>query len=320
MAIFFTAWFFFLITGGRSFFDGLADTDGYDDRDLRVLSAIAAGLMFNIANVLLVIGIQVAGLAVAFPIGIGTALVLGTCLTKIIDPTGDNAFLFSGVGLAFLAVCANALAAKAMEEVKVEGDALTSSLNSDDALEKQGLISNDGEENALSENMSSSRKIALCVVAGLLMSLWSPLNAYAIGGDDDDGMTPYGAFALFSSAVALSSIPILLVLGYFGLVESVSWKLYLCPFFGDSDAFGGDRRSGLPGGFVWSIGFLANSLAGNALGFALSYSIGQSAPMVATLWGLLYYKEFEKAPAKSLHYVALMFLLYIGAIVLIALS
>jgi glucose uptake protein len=168
--------------------------------------------------------------------------------------------------------------------------------------------------------MSSTHKIGLCVVAGLLMSLWSPLNAFAIGGDEDDGMTPFGAFALFSTAVVVSSMPILAVLNRFGLVESVSWKLYMFPCTGDDDAFRGDRRWGIPGGFVWSVGFIANSLSGNALGFALSYSIGQSAPMVATLWGILYYREFEKAPVKSLHYVGLMFLLYIGAIVLIALS
>ena len=55
-----------------------------------MLAAFNAGTLFNVANVLLVAGVSIAGLAVAFPIGIGLALVLGTLLTHVVDASGTH--------------------------------------------------------------------------------------------------------------------------------------------------------------------------------------------------------------------------------------
>jgi hypothetical protein len=79
----------------------------------RVLSALAAGAIFNVANALLVVGINLAGLSVAFPMGIGTALVLGTILTYFVDSgnrPSQPPLLFGGVALGFVAVVAIAAA------------------------------------------------------------------------------------------------------------------------------------------------------------------------------------------------------------------
>eukprot|EP00041_Stephanoeca_diplocostata_P030069 m.900224 g.900224 ORF g.900224 m.900224 type:complete len:146 (-) comp23684_c0_seq32:292-729(-) len=77
---------------------------------------------------------------------------------------------------------------------------------------------------------------------------------------------------------------------------------------------------GLLGGFVWSTGTIANLLSGDELGYAVSYAIGQSAPVVATLWGLLYYKEFAGCSYTVLTLLGLMFLFYGGAVAVIALG
>ncbi|MGC1476747.1 MAG: AcrB/AcrD/AcrF family protein, partial [Terriglobales bacterium] len=61
-----------------------------------------------------------------------------------------------------------------------------------------------------------------------------------------------------------------------------------------------------------------NVVAGKATGFAISYAIGQSAPMVAALWGVLAWKEFEGAPGKAKTYLALMFVFYCLGILLVA--
>ncbi len=50
--------------------------------------AVAGGAVFNLANLLLVAAISVAGLAVAFPVGIGLALIAGAILNYIINPAG----------------------------------------------------------------------------------------------------------------------------------------------------------------------------------------------------------------------------------------
>jgi hypothetical protein len=83
----------------------VTSTGGEEATASHLASALAAGAIFNVANILLTTGIQVAGLAVAFPVGIGTALVLGTLLTFAIDSHGNRAdLLFTGVALGFVAI------------------------------------------------------------------------------------------------------------------------------------------------------------------------------------------------------------------------
>ena len=81
-----------------------------------------------------------------------------------------------------------------------------------------------------------------------------------------------------------------------------------------------DHAWGVAGGVIWAVGTLSNLISGDKIGMALSYAVGQAAPMVATLWGIFYYHEFRGAPLRSTLFVALMFALYVGAIGLIALS
>ncbi len=75
---------------GGAGFSFLADLRGADAR--HILYALLAGIIFNVANLLLVAAIEIAGLAVAFPIGIGLALVVGALMNYLISPRG-NPFL-----------------------------------------------------------------------------------------------------------------------------------------------------------------------------------------------------------------------------------
>jgi glucose uptake protein len=59
-------------------------------------------------------------------------------------------------------------------------------------------------------------------------------------------------------------------------------------------------------------------VAGKTTTFAVSYAIGQSAPMVAALWGLFVWKEFAGAGSRAKIYLGLMFAFYILAILLVA--
>jgi glucose uptake protein len=58
--------------------------------------ALLGGIVFNIANLLLVAAIDIAGMAIAFPIGIGIALVLGVIVNYFATPNGDPVLLFMG--------------------------------------------------------------------------------------------------------------------------------------------------------------------------------------------------------------------------------
>ena len=69
---------------------------------------------------------------------------------------------------------------------------------------------------------------------------------------------------------------------------------------------------------MWGIGTVFNVVAGKSTSFAISYAIGQSAPMVGALWGILAWKEFAGGGSRAKAYLVLMFIFYGLAIFLVA--
>ncbi|MFY9644984.1 MAG: AcrB/AcrD/AcrF family protein, partial [Terriglobales bacterium] len=215
--------------------------------------------------------------AIAFPVAIGIALVVGVVLSYGLQPKGDAIFLAAGVGCALIAVI-------------LDGKAYGS---------------------LVSAGRSVSRKsIVICIVSGVLMGLWNPFVAY--GATRGHSLTPY------SSVVFLT-------LG--ALLSCFIWNLYFMkhPLLGEPVSFSGffsgpfsGHMLGILGGCIWGVGTVFNVVAGKATGFAISYAIGQSAPMVAALWGVLAWKEFAGASAKAKVYLALMFVFYAFGILLVA--
>jgi glucose uptake protein len=242
-----------------------------------IISTMIGGAIFNLANLLLVAAIDMAGLAIAFPVAIGIALVVGVVLSYALQPKGSAVFLAAGVSCALIAVI-------------LDGKAY-------------GSLASAGR--------SVSRKsIVICIVSGVLMGLWNPFVAY--GATRGNPLTPY------SSVVFLT-------LG--ALLSCFIWNLYFMkhPLLGEPVSFGGiftgppsGHVLGLLGGCIWGVGTVFNVVAGKATAFAISYAIGQSAPMVAALWGVLVWKEFEGAPGKAKMYLTLMFVFYCLGILLVA--
>jgi glucose uptake protein len=239
--------------------------------------AMLAGAIFNLANLLLVAGIDMAGLAIAFPVSIGIALVVGTVLTYLREPKGNAPMLFVGVLCAMIAVI---LDGKAYGQLQSAGRNL------------------------------SRKSIATCIVSGVLMGLWAPISTHAMRQGNTLG--PYALSVFFTLGA---------------LISCLIWNVYLMkkPLVGEPVAFSGffsaplsGHLLGLLGGFIWGIGTVFNLVAGNAMGFAISYAIGQSAPMVAALWGVLAWKEFAGANRPARTYLGMMFLFYILAIILVA--
>jgi len=156
----------------------------------------------------------------------------------------------------------------------------------------------------------SRKSIVTCIVSGVLMGLWNPFVAY--GATRGNPLTPY------SSVVFLT-------LG--ALLSCFIWNLYFMkrPLVGEpvslAGFFGGPRSGhllGLFGGAVWGTGTVFNVVAGKVTSYAIAYAIGQSAPMVAALWGILAWKEFAGGGARAKVYLALMFIFYALAILLVA--
>jgi glucose uptake protein len=239
--------------------------------------AMLAGAIFNLANLLLVAGIDMAGLATAFPVSIGIALVVGVALTYLREPKGNVVMLGAGVLCAMIAV----------------------------------LLDGQAYRQLVSAGRTISRKsITTCVVSGVLMGLWSPISAHAMR--EGNALGPYSLCVFFTLGALLSCF---------------IWNIYFMrhPLVGEPVAFGGFFKApakyhllGLLGGFIWGTGTVFNLVAGNSIGLAISYAIGQSAPMVAALWGVFVWKEFAGANTKSRAYLGLMFCFYILAILLVA--
>ncbi len=256
--------------------------------------AAAAGVVFNLANLLLVAAIAMAGLAVAFPVAIGTALIVGTALTFFVDRKGAPLLIALGVGFAAVAIvcCATAYRAQA-RELKVT---------------RTGVM--------------------VCLISGLLMASWAPLAASSMqatypasaAGDALSGnalpeaLTPLASLAVFSVAALISTVPFNLHFMRRPLVGiPVSMRDY---------AAGGIRWHllGLLGGIIWAIGTASNLVAGDSVGFAVSYAIGQSAPLVASLWGIFVWKEFAGASPAARRALTAMFVFYLAAIGLLSRS
>lgn len=238
--------------------------------------AMGAGAIFNLANLLLVAGIDMAGMATAFPISIGIALVVGVFLSYVQQPQGNVAMLAAGVLCAILAVV-------------LDGKAY-------------------GQLGASRE--TSHKSIAVCIVSGILMGLWAPFSTRALTAGMP--LTPYGVVVFLTLGALLSCF----IWNPFFMANPLVGEPVKFRGFFDAPASG--HVLGLLGGFIWTTGTVFSLVAANYTGVATSYAIGQSAPMVAALWGIFVWHEFRGANAKAKTYLGLMFLFYLLAIGFVA--
>ena len=270
-------------SGGRGFF---ADLGQAAPKYLGF--AFLGGVIFNIANILLVAAIDIAGMAVAFPVGIGLALVIGVITTYRVDPSGNAMILFAGVAAVAVAILLDALAYK--------------------KLPTQG-------------QKTTMKGIVLSVLCGVLMGFFYRWVAASMPGKLADlslaseagKLTPYTALVVFSAGLFISNF-------LFNTIVMAK------PFVGEpvpiADYFkkGNPRLHlvGIVGGMIWGIGMSFSILAGDSAGYAISYGLGQGATMVAAFWGVFIWKEFKSAPAQTNKLLALMFVFYaIGLALLI---
>jgi glucose uptake protein len=253
----------------------LANVRAADAYNIR--QAMIGGAIFNVANLLLVAGIEMAGLAVAFPVSIGIALVVGVVSSYAVQPKGNALLLALGVIFAVVAVVMDGLA--------------------------YGNLGSSGRT-------ITKKSIVVCIISGLLMGSFAPFvtQALTVG----HALGPYSVAVFFTLAALLSCF---IVNIYFMKKPLAGKPVNFSGFFAAS---GRDHSLGLLGGFIWGLGTVFNFVAASFTGVAISYAIGQSAPMVAALWGVFVWKEFAGAPGKAKTYLALMFLFYLFAVLLVA--
>ncbi|MBV9960984.1 MAG: multidrug DMT transporter permease [Parafilimonas sp.] len=271
---------------GRSFINDLQQASG-----AALFSAFLGGIIFNAANILFSAAIAEAGLAVAFPIGIGIALVLGVILNYAVAQKGDATFLSFGVALIIIAILLNAFAYSKANKTK---PSLTD-------VEAKPTV---------------QKGILLSVVAGILMSFFYRFIAASMDIENFQSpavgkMTPYTAVFIFSVGIFISNFLFNTILMRKPITGSpTSYK----------DYFKGNFRThlvGLLGGLIWGLGNSFNLIAAGKAGPAISYGLGQGATLVAACWGVFIWKEFKHAPKSTNTLLAIMFLFFIAGIGLI---
>jgi glucose uptake protein len=268
-------------SGGRSFLADLAQADMSN-----LGSAFLGGIIFNAANILLSAAIAIAGMSVAFPVGIGLALVLGVIINYMGSQKGDPVFLFLGVGLVTIAIIINAVAYK---------------------------------KASAGNQKVTSKGIFISILAGLLMSFFYRFVAASMDLDNFDSpavgkMTPYTAMVIFALGIFVSNFIFNTVLMRKPISgEPTNYKTYFSGKFPI-------HLVGILGGIIWGIGNSLNLIAAGKAGAAISYGLGQGATLVAALWGVFIWKEFKGVSKPVYTLIALMFILFICGLGLIILS
>ncbi len=249
------------------------------------LSALLGGAIFNLSNILLSASISIAGLAVAFPLGVGLALVLGVLINFINTPKGDPVTLFIGVGLVVIAIIFNAIAYRNLGAVKGE-----------QKNQRKGMI--------------------LAIFAGILMSTFFRFTAASMdlnnfASPEVGKMTPYTAMFVFALGVFFSNF----------IFNTIVMKK---PFVGTpttyKEYFSGSFKThavGILGGMIWGVGNLFSLIAAEKAGAAISYGLGQGATMVAAFWGVFIWKEFKGGPKINNFLLTMMFVLFLSGLGLI---
>ena len=266
--------------GGRPFFADLAQASSAS-----IEHALFGGVVFNLANILLVAAIEIAGMAVAFPVGIGLALVLGVILNYVAVPVGNPALLGAGVGLVTLAIVLDALAYR---------------------------------RQAVNAVRMSAKGLLLSLACGIFMGVFYRFVAAAMYADPLQPvaglMGSYAAVFVFAVGVFASTFVWNTLAMRFPVIgPPVPLAHYWRGRFGA-------HMAGLLGGVIWGIGMSLNIIASGRAGFAISYGLGQGATMIAALWGVLVWKEFRDARNGVPGLLGAMFLCFIAGLALIVLA
>jgi glucose uptake protein len=267
-------------TEGRGFVADLAQASSAS-----LSSALLGGALFNLANILLVAAIEIAGMAVAFPVGIGLALVIGVITNYLAAPVGNGGLLALGVLLVTIAIVLDAIAYRRLSAGTV-------------GVTARGLV--------------------LSAVSGIFMGTFYRFVAAAMYPDtahiEPGKMGGYAAVFVFAIGVFLSSF----VWNTLAMRRPVAG-----PAVGFADYWRGslgNHLAGVFGGIVWGTGMSFSLIASGRAGFAISYGLGQGATMIAAFWGVFVWKEFRAAPAGTSTLLAAMFACFLSGLAIIVLA
>jgi glucose uptake protein len=278
---------------GQPFLDDLAAAGG---RNLAF--GFLAGVVYNLSNILIVGAIAIAGLGVAFPIGVGLALAVGVIWNYFVNPQGNPVLLFTGVAMVVAAIVLDGIAYRVHTMAKTA----------------ENLEPKPGK----SEGTDKIRKgILLSVIGGLLMGMFFPL--VEIGKKGPGGLGPYAIGFVFAVGVFLSTF---VFNAYFMKKPVQGEPLRFREYFRGTSK---EHFWGIIGGVVWAVGTLSSFVAASApralqVGPAISYALGQGSTMVGAFWGVVVWKEFAGGGSVVKRLLVLMFILFASGLAVVSIA
>jgi glucose uptake protein len=262
---------------GKPFVQDVLDAPGRS-----IVFALCGGAIFNVANLLLVAAIEIAGMAVAFPVGIGVALIVGALSSYLISPQGNPLLLFGGITLVVIAIICDSLAYRTREAAR---------------------------------SGSNVRGIVISLLAGLLMGTFYPLVSKSMALPKAPG--PYATALFFVIGTALCALPV----NYLFMRKPIDGGTPVT-MSGYTGAPSRWHMAGILGGAIWVCGATLNFAASrvNFVGPAISYSIGQGATMVSAFWGVFVWREFPSPSPRVRTLLIAMFACFLAGLVAIAVA
>jgi glucose uptake protein len=289
----------FSFTLGDLGYDGFSFIDDLQHAGKRQwLFCFLAGVVLNLGNMLLMGAVSISGISVAFPISLGFSILISAALGLLVKAGGNPTLVMLGCVLIFTAIVVSAMAYR------------INAVQRHEQLARAGVAKSTRRPNPI-------KGILIAMFGGLLMGSVGGLIAKAREGDL--GLGPYAISAVIGFGIFFSS-----------LVFNIFFMNL--PVEGEPVDFGAYFKSkprqhvmGLFGGALWYCGLLGGMVATHvpeALQPAplLRLMLGQGAPVVAAILGILFLRELKGSDMRVKVLAALMIILFVCGLAMIGLS
>lgn len=287
-------------TLGSLGFDGFLFMDDILQTGKRNLAtAVVAGMIFNLGNMLLLGGVSIVGMSAALPMGLGLAALSAIAAGYVLHPSGNAVFLFGGAAVVTAAAVFFAISSQRYQALLLEERA------------KAGLLKT-------SKLVVSPKAVIASMAGGGILGISFPLLDLA--RTYGPTMGPYAASFMFAMGVFLSTFVLNL---FFMNLPLQGAPVEIRDYF-----IKGSVKShllGLGGGIIWHLGLLSIAVAAAAepayrTSPSVLVSLPHAAALVAFLYGALVWKEYARADSRVKNMLTMGLVLFAVGLILVAIG
>jgi glucose uptake protein len=266
-----------------------------------------AGMVFNLANMLLLGAMSIAGLAVSFPVSLGVAAIITAVWNLALNPQGSAILVLGGVGLVAAAIVVSVFAYTTHVDLQAEESKKAALRLDPRSKQSKPRVKPPGP----------ARAVTLSVIAGILMGTYSPLMN--LGREGDNGVGPYGMALLFAAGMLASTF---LYTPFFLNFPVTGAPIQFFDYFKGTAS---QHLLGLLGGGLLALGAAAGFVgtttpASVKIGPAFSDTAIHAGAAVAALWGLLAWREFKGAKERVRLLLVVMLVLYLAGLGMVSIA